>query len=368
MSASPSRYPRYHLLDPLRGVAICCVMMTHFTVPGDAGSTFRDAVFPVSKHGYLGVALFFLISGYCIAGAAARAAESPGSASRFLFHRFRRIFPPYWWSILLAVALALGTICVGGKTWVSIFPLDLRDWLLNAVLLQGPFGAGDIQLVYWSLTIEIQFYLVVGLILLLPWRIEWMVAFLAVASGLWRLFPSLPTSGTFIAHWGQFSAGMACFYWLYNGHRSRRAATLILLATAVSAALAEFVNPLPYLWWDSLSRPLVDALAVAGAVLLIALHGADERLCRQPVLAWLGWLGMISYSLYLTHNIVGVRVINIGMRLTGLQGLWWLAFLIAAFAFSLAAGILFFRFCEKPWMTFPAAQRKIPRIPSLPLQ
>lgn len=355
MPSSP--YPRYHLLDPLRGVAIGCVLAVHLTGPGGAASAFRDFVSHAAQHGYLGVPLFFVISGYCISGAAARAGEAARPACQFLLHRIRRIFPPYWWSIALAVVLAAGTIFIGGRSWESIFPLDLRGWLLNIVLLQGPFAGGDIQLVYWSLTIEFQFYLVVGCLLLVPVRTEWLAACVAVVTGLMRSIPSLDLGGTFIEFWGQFSAGMACFYWLYNVRGSRRAAVLMLLATGLAAIVSGFTNPLPFGVVGSVPLPIVDGLAVALAVVLIAVHGADETLCRLPAVAVLGWAGTISYSLYLTHSLVGVRVMNVGMRLTGLNGLWWPVFFAAALAFSLAAGAVFFRFCEKPWMNFQSAPR-----------
>ena len=338
-------------------MAICCVLAAHFTIPGTATSSFHDLVVSATRHGYIGVALFFVISGYCIAGAAARAMQSVRPASQFLRHRFRRIFPPYWWSIVLTVMLALGTIFLGGKSWSSIFPIDVRGWLLNFALLQGPFGVGDIQSVYWSLTIELQFYLVVGCLLLVPVRTDWMVAWFAVATGILRPFPSIHLAGTFIDHWGQFSAGMACFYWLYNSLGSRRSAALMLLATSISAIAAGFINPDPFEWPGSLPRPLIDGLAVALAVFLIAIHRSDERICRWPTVALLGWAGTISYSLYLTHNLVGVRVMNIGMRLTGLNGLWWIVFCAAALAATLAAGIVFFRYCEKPWMSSPPEAR-----------
>lgn len=350
MSPSSSRFPRYELLDPLRGVAIGCVLAAHFTAPGIAASMFRDLVVPATRHGYLGVALFFVISGYCIAGAAARATESVRPASVFLRQRFRRIFPPYWWSIFLAVALAAGTIFVGGKSWASIFPLDLRGWLLNVLLLQGPFAVGDVQAVYWSLTIELQFYLFVGCLLMMPIRTDWLVAGVAILTGLLRPLPFLNLDGTAMAHWGQFSAGMACFYWLHNSRGSRSAAVVMLLATALSAAVAMSTNPDPFEWPGSIPRPIIDALAISVAVFLIAIHGSDKIICRWPGMAWLGWAGTISYSLYLTHSLIGVRVMNIGMRLTGLNGLWWLVFCVAALVASFAAGLVFFRLCEAPWI------------------
>ncbi len=357
MTRIPSPYPRYHLLDPLRGVAIGCVLISHFTTPGVASSMLHDLVVPATRHGYIGVALFFVISGYCIAGAAARAGESLHPASMFLRHRFRRIFPPYWWSILLAVALALGTVFIGGRTWKSIFPLDLRDWLLNIILLQGPFGAGDIQTVYWSLTIELQFYLLIGCLLLVPIRPEWLAAAIAIVSGFLRPFPTLNLDGNVLAHWGQFSAGMACFYWLYNFRGSRWAAVILLLATTLSAAVAVFTNPDPFVWQGSFPRPLIDLLAIVVALALTAMHGSDETMSRWPAVVLLGWAGTISYSLYLTHNLVGLRVMNLGFRLTGLAGWWWPVFCVAALAVTLAVGVAFFHLCEKPWMNSPSGNR-----------
>lgn len=355
--ASP-HHPRYRLLDPLRGVAICAVMITHFTTVGGPSSTFFHAVAPVTRHwGYLGVALFFLVSGYCIAGAADRARESVRPAFLFFRHRCRRIFPPYWWSIGLAVGLAAGTIIIGGKTWISIFPLDVRGWLLNLILLQGPFSVGDIQTVYWALTIELQFYLVVAGLLLVSSRTEWAVVGLTFVTAILRAMPSVQLDGTFCAYWGQFSAGMACFYWIYNQGKGRQAALLILLATGLTSLVAAISNPEPFEWSGSLSRPLVDGLAVVGAIILIAVHGMDEKLCRLRVLAALSWLGMISYSLYLTHIFIGGRVLNVGMRLTELRGLWWLFFSLAAVPASIAVGVVFFRYCEKPWMGSFARKR-----------
>ena len=103
---------RFELLDALRGIAILAVMLLHFAERGvDSGDQLIYArVWPVLQHGYLGVQLFFVISGYCITAALYNAIERMNSFQYFLVRRLRRIFPPYWASMVLVVVLGFITI------------------------------------------------------------------------------------------------------------------------------------------------------------------------------------------------------------------------------------------------------------------
>lgn len=92
MTPAASRYPRYHLLDPLRGVAIGCVLAAHFTSPGVAASMFHDLVVPATRHGYIGMRLTGLNG--------------------------------WWWPVFCAAALAV-TMAVG----VVFFRLCEKPWM-----------------------------------------------------------------------------------------------------------------------------------------------------------------------------------------------------------------------------------------------
>src|SRR4249919_3000902 len=95
---------RYRLLEPLRGLAALWVFAHHFA-PSDAWKRAFPRLQVLAEIGDLGVPMFFVISGYCIAAAARTSIQYDQSTRYFLYRRVRRIYPPYWFSILLVVAL-----------------------------------------------------------------------------------------------------------------------------------------------------------------------------------------------------------------------------------------------------------------------
>ena len=102
---------RYDSLDLMRGLAALWVFFYHFSLlfPFDQTSSFLHAAF---CYGYLGVPMFFVISGYCMAAAARSALRREESVSSFLYRRMRRIYPPFWCSAV--VTLGSREISAGG--------------------------------------------------------------------------------------------------------------------------------------------------------------------------------------------------------------------------------------------------------------
>jgi len=140
-------------------------MLLHF---GERGVGRQDGsiceyLWTVLSHGYLGVQIFFVISGYCITAVCRSTSPGKRSVLEFLRRRVRRIYPPYWASIVLVVLLGMATVLLMGRTWQSVFPLTAADWMLSSLLLRGPFGAPATSFVYWMLSIIIQFYLVMAI-------------------------------------------------------------------------------------------------------------------------------------------------------------------------------------------------------------
>jgi peptidoglycan/LPS O-acetylase OafA/YrhL len=99
------------LLDAWRGIAALWVVMVHacvaFLVTGDNGRFVSFPLYALSIWGQLGVAMFFVISGYCITGAAYGALASGRTAGRYGLDRIRRIYPPYLAACIAALALGL---------------------------------------------------------------------------------------------------------------------------------------------------------------------------------------------------------------------------------------------------------------------
>ena len=221
------RKARYDFLDALRGIAILAVMALHFTerVNSSGNEFIRDFLWPVTSHGYLGVQLFFVISGYCITAAMYATSKKDAGLRLFLQRRVRRIYPPYWCSMVLVVVMGAATCVLMRKQWTEVFPLNLSDWGLNVVLLQMPFGAPDASEVYWSLSIEIQFYLLMALCLL---KIEWTESFLiliTIVSMLLLGFPiyskvgAISVAGTIFTYWPEFACGIAAYFLITRHHR-----------------------------------------------------------------------------------------------------------------------------------------------------
>lgn len=345
-------HDRAQILDVLRGLAVIAVILLH---SGGSGSNrglswYDDFVWPVLSHGYLGVQLFFVISGYCIQGAveSARRARSPWRT--FFKRRVRRIYPPYWWSLIVSILLAIGTIAFMGKTWGSIFPLSIRDWLLNVLLMQGPFHAPDVGEVYWSLTIEVQFYILMSIGLLVG---RWSAAWLMGLSGLylaWRIQPSVLISGTALAYWPEFACGIASYYAVHHETRGKWFAGGVWGLTVLSAIVGLTQGPSVLAADGELTTPYKQLFCLACGLVLWCLVQCQGSHTSRSGTNWLARIGVMSYSLYLIHVPIGTRFFNLSERLISMTGPAWIAVFLVSLSIQFLAGYLFYRWCEAPWL------------------
>ncbi|WP_246264472.1 acyltransferase family protein [Aromatoleum toluvorans] len=150
---------RLELLDYGRFFAAIIVVLFHYTFNGIANGKITSishiaAVIELSKYGYLGVELFFMISGYVIFFSA-----RSGAASRFAVGRAVRLYPAYWFAVLFTSFFALQW----GGDLMSVGP---RQVLANLSMLQSFFGVPHVDGVYWTLLFEVTFYGAVLLLLL----------------------------------------------------------------------------------------------------------------------------------------------------------------------------------------------------------
>ncbi|MEQ9411991.1 MAG: acyltransferase [Fuerstiella sp.] len=359
----PARSARYELLDPLRGLAILAVMLLHFCERGrhSGDSVIHGTLWPVIQHGYLGVQLFFVISGYCITAAVYSAMKRSHSFRYFMTRRLRRIFPPYWASMLLVIVLGLATIAVLKTPTETVFPLSPFDWLCNVFLVQGPLHAKDANLVYWSLSIEIQFYLVMSLSLLWSgklvevWLFAVSAAFLAVDH-----LTTWPLWGTVIVYWSEFLCGIIVYYWLTGRMAWRWTPAVLLGFVVLDIALQAPQYQVMMQPNGRVIQPVKLIFCLGCMLAMLGLRRYDDAICARRSVKLLAWFGLISYSLYLCHVPVGTRVFNLADRVTGLGGLKWLPCAIAAMVVSTAFGWVFFRVFEKPWLNPSASTASAP--------
>ncbi len=345
---------RLAFADGLRGLAALWVVLYHASEGGHL--TQLKAVLPklitdlVFNFGHLGVPVFFVLSGFVMAFTVQSETVDRAFAGRFVLRRLVRLTPPYWTSIALVVAL----LVVKGWAVRGTTPLpSVGAILANATYLHGILDVPPLNYVYWTLGVEVQFYIVFALLMLLAdtlgpslGRLRARVLVFGATSLvalLWPLglvaAPGWP--GGFAPFWFSFAAGvLVCWGWQHGG---RIAVGALLLAVAIG--IAAFVT-------DS-SFALTAALTAAALL-------AAGRFGRMQ--SWLGWgwlqfLGAISYSLYLLHNPLTGAGFNLVRRVlpggipTELVGL------CASVAICIAVSYAVYRLVEVPSQRWSRAIR-----------
>ncbi len=283
---------RLRFVDGLRGIAAMMVVLYHLV-----GRTSADWL---ASKGYLGVSVFFVLSGFVITMAIGERRITPGFLGRFAARRSLRLDPPYWISIVIAILLALVATKIGVA---KEFP-STQGILAHLFYLQDILGFAAISDVYWSLCLEVQFYLFLVVLLWIGGQrvsssgFQALVAILLVLSLAQHAnLLSLTPRGVFLPYWYGFTAG-AVTYWANVGRISPR----YLVGTVL--VLLAFV-------------PLAHGEAVLVTVLtLLSLHVAS-RLGRMQV--WFSgpamqFLGRTSYSLYLFHALIGWSAQSFALR------------------------------------------------------
>lgn len=202
------RRQRISELDALRFLAAISVVFYHLIFGhiqfAESKSALWLALFNSSRFGYIGVDLFFIISGFVILMTATKR-----SAVGFAVHRAIRLYPTFW------IAVAITTTIVW-CTRPSAAPLiDLRMFLANLTMLPGYMGHEYIDGVYWTLAIEIKFYFLVFVLMLFGqvrhaeyWAYFWLLLLAMVEFGL----GVIGLQSLIIAPFGASFAGGALLY------------------------------------------------------------------------------------------------------------------------------------------------------------
>lgn len=316
--------PRFRELDGLRGIAALGVVLHHFA--GGYQSRYPDAPPPVieAAWGAYGVQLFFFISGFVILMSAGRA-RRPGD---FAISRFSRLYPVYWIAVTLTIALTI-------LFRVPHAPQSLRDRVLNYTMIQRWLQIPNVDDVYWTLAIEMQFYVMVFILLWwtrcrLTGRVvtiaaaAWMAVALVVA--VWAgpssrgLDPQLVAGSAklalniTLAEWAPlFSAGMFAFLARSEPDHGRRYRVLAAGSAGLGAAVAGILH--------SPQQALI-VLGLGALFLTVASRETTRLLLLRPI----QWYGKVSYSMYIGHNITGAVLLTLLIPLLGRTGAMVAAF------------------------------------------
>jgi peptidoglycan/LPS O-acetylase OafA/YrhL len=287
---------RLPILDALRFFAAVSVVVYHMTYRPTERDLF-PMLQPFTKFGYLGVDLFFIISGFVIHWSAR--GRSPMD---YVFSRDARLYPSFWIAVI-----------VTSLTMLAIRPQRLQPlWAIgaNLTMLPGYFGAESNQVdgVYWTLAIELKFYLLVLAALLFRQieRVErWVWVWLALTAICY--VPQVPHAlGSLIIfpYSALFIAGcMFYLMWRHGPTASRAAALVICLVLASVSAVRDRQGFMRDLTPDTVWIVVGFLIAAFGVFTAIALRAFGDMRSRL----WFV-LGSFTYPLYLIHNEVGKAV------------------------------------------------------------
>ena len=324
---SPAKTHRIDLIEQLRGLAALAVAWFHLT------NGYVDWVVRTGSYGWLGVEVFFVISGVVIPLSLAADWQQRGTLAlpQFLLRRIVRIEPPYLISVLLVVALNLLAMRVPGfQGKAQAYPPE--QILLHAAYLIPLSSYGWLQPVYWTLAYEFAFYLTVALLIgalasTRHWQISGVMAVVLVLIGVRWVSPLLAL----------FIMGCVVFR-SWAGLMSSRFAGLGLLACAAVMILMGAIEQ-----------------CVVGVLTAVALLAQRQLAPLAARVSMLSGIGTISFSLYLLHVPIGGKIVNLGQRwLT--SPLEHLLLSAAALAGSLMAAYFFWRWVECPCI---AASRRM---------
>jgi peptidoglycan/LPS O-acetylase OafA/YrhL len=340
---APHSARRY--LDGMRGLSAIYVVLHHMMNQLGWVPLPRPLILigRFAKYGHYAVAVFIVLSGYCLMLPVANSSERRlrGGFSGYIRRRARRIIPPYYAALALClavIALVPALRTPGGTLWDDSLPALTSGVILSHFALVHNLSEewiGKIDGPLWSVATEWQIYFAFP-ILLWFWR-RWgigraVVAGFAVGYGI--LAVSLACRSGFAlgaAPWylGLFAVGMAATVGRSGRPWGRYALVLLLAAGAFSVVDGKFR------WMAALGLPqrvLLDAIVgVATACLILHLEGSTKdgdavsgerqlgivrRLLEsRPAL----WLGSFSYSLYLIHDPL-LAWSNLAMHRAGWSG------------------------------------------------
>jgi peptidoglycan/LPS O-acetylase OafA/YrhL len=333
-------------LDLARLIAAACVVLFHFGFHGGVVGTHLDVYEPSlaawARYGYLGVNVFFVISGFVIAWSAEGV-----SAADFAWRRWLRVYPTF----IFCVAVTSSVILLARDPHFGItLPQLLAHVMVDPRRFRLPFVDGA----YWTIVCELQFYGFVALGLSVPWLRRRATACIAgwYAFSLLNeyVIDSRMIRFALVTEWSCFFILGMMLYRLKRGRRDDAAKSLTRDAWNVGLAVLAFGTGLQLELRSAAGRfaiapdysPLVVALVLSSAIALLVLCARFRF--RPRVELVLQRLGSISYPLYLLHGTIGYILINLVAPRAGFAAALCVAVTAGAALASLVA------FVVEPWL------------------
>jgi peptidoglycan/LPS O-acetylase OafA/YrhL len=328
-------------IDILRAIAALAVSFYHFNRESLTGGTLYAAC---SHFGNYGVDIFFVVSGYVIPLSLLKSGFTLSRLSIFLKARFFRLYPAYILAAVLTIGLWYASTWIPGFRGAMPPALSVLEIFANITLTCDLLHQSWFGVVFWTLAIEAQYYVLVALsfgMVFAPQGRQHLLRYGTLFA--WLLMPLIFRQGPTIFGWTAiFAMGFLAILWQGRFLRNWECCVGMVLACWV-------------MWEVRGAASAIVGLATTIAILFL------------PKIDWkpLVWVGTVSYSLYLLHVPIGGRVLNVLERFSHFELVKILA-VPAALATSLLAAWLFFLLIEKP--SHEAARKitknKVPKNPA----
>lgn len=304
---------RFTVVDALRGIAALGVVVFHLTsaehIPR-LRAIMPNWLITTLGHGDLGVAVFFVLSGFVISHSLYSERITMRLCLRFMMRRSLRLDPPYW----AAIAMMLGSAAISAVILPDRTSPDIswRQVVAHLFYVQDILGYPTINAIFWTLCLELQFYLIYVLLLAAacnnptaPFQGRTTILFLFAATSISLLWPTgLVTDelwrGSFLPLWHGFLLGVGA-YWSWRNPR-------LVPFFGVFALL---------IFLFSVVRGNAFSIACAATACLLWCCAMTGQISKRLNWSWLQSLGAVSYSLYLTHNPVTGPSFRVSYMLTG---------------------------------------------------
>lgn len=302
---------RLPALDGLRYIAALSVAVFHLvacaengqaSLWGRPGSDVFGAGYVIASYGWVGVPLFFMISGFVICMSSWGRSPEAYAVSRII-----RLYPAFWACLFITTSVAM--------LHPDVYkPLSLRALLVNLTMLPDPLGVARVDNVYWTLWLELKFYLLFLLVVIAGLTYRRVVAFCLIwsiaAVSLGELRQPWLDSLLIRGNAQYFIAGVALFLIRREGPRP-----VLWIIVGLSWVLSMHYydgNPWQAAHGGSYTPSSILITACYLVMILLAL-GKLDRLNWRGLTA----LGAATYPLYLLHNVAGSTVIHfVGQHLT----------------------------------------------------
>ncbi len=292
------KYDRIYILDDLRGIAILTVLFYHyffvFYIKNDVTNDFTIFFKEMTNYlnfGAYGVSLFFLVSGFVIP-MSLKDENRTKSVYNFFIKRFFRLFPTYWFAIILISFIILLFDDPSAYTFKQI--------VINFTMLQDIFKTESIDGVFWTLMIELKFYILTAILF-----------YFGLLKDIKFIILALFVLSVITLYLGKFGNNLwsylmvmylgTTFYFYYKKKISKKVLTLLTVVVSFY-----FLNNHYFLSDEGYGKTIGYSMATILAILSFILALKYKNTLSKVTT----FFGNISYSFYLLHQVLGYFLIN----------------------------------------------------------